>query len=91
MKTTQEQTQQNLTPEKVQEHISSFTMQERNATSRKLRCEELMRRKSAKRWNENKKQRMIRRLMTANKQVEQAGNAIVQLRDKLEELKSKKA
>ncbi len=76
-----------LTPEKVQEQIKTFTIQERNASSRKLRCEDLMRRKSSKRWDEKKKLKMVRRLMTANKQVEQAVNAIVQLRDKLDELK----
>lgn len=84
-----ETTKQEVTPEKIMQQIGEFATQERNATSRRLRCEELMRRKIAKSWDEKKKLKMVRRLMSANKQIEQADQAIVQLREKLEELKNK--
>jgi hypothetical protein len=41
------------------------------ATQRKERCEELMGRQIAKKWSPAKKAQMVRRLMTANQEIQQ--------------------
>lgn len=50
---------------------------------RKQRLEELMRRKKAKSWSVEKKSTMVRRLMTANKAMQEIETAMDQLRDRL--------
>lgn len=56
------------------------------ASFRKERTEMLMRRKSAKKWPPEKKARMVRRLMTANKEIEQSENALDQVTHRLSQL-----
>lgn len=51
--------------------------------SKKLRLEELMRRKKAKEWTTEKKSTMVRRLMTANKAMQEIETGMDQLRDRL--------
>ena len=56
------------------------------ATSRKGRAQELMSRRVAKSWSAAKKAKMVRRLMTANQELEQSTSAIEQLTHRLEQL-----
>lgn len=56
------------------------------SSTRKERAEDLMARRSAKKWDAKKKQRMVRRLMTANQELEQSTDAVEQLTHKLTEL-----
>jgi hypothetical protein len=56
------------------------------SSTRKERVEDLMSRSSAKKWDAKKKQRMVRRLMTANQELEQSSDAVEQLSSRLVEL-----
>lgn len=72
--------------EQLKAWLEHFARIYKFATFRKERCEELMRRKSAKKWSPEKVQRMVRRLMTANKEIEQSENALDQCRHRLSQL-----
>lgn len=63
-------------PEFLKAWLEEFASQYKVAGSRKARCEKLMRRRSAKKWSPEKTARMVRRLMSANKLVEQSENAL---------------
>lgn len=69
--------------EQLKRWLEHFAKQYQFASFRKERCEELMRRKSAKKWSPEKTARMVRRLMTANKEIEQATNALDQVAHRL--------
>lgn len=69
--------------EQLKRWLEHFARIYKFASFRKERCEELMRRKSAKKWPPEKVQRMVRRLMTANKEIEQAENALDQVKHRL--------
>lgn len=56
------------------------------ATQRKTRLEVLMSRRVAKSWSPAKKAQMVRRLMTANQELEQATLALEQLTHRLQQL-----
>lgn len=58
------------------------------ATSRKERAEQLMQRKVAKKWDAKKKAQMVRRLTTANGDIEQSTTFIDQLQTRLEQVMS---
>lgn len=66
--------------------LEHFARVYKAATFRKERCELLMRRKAAKKWPPEKKARMVRRLMTANKEIEQSENALDQVTHRLSQL-----
>lgn len=55
----------------------------RNATSRKDRCEDLMKRKSTSKWSPKKTAKMVRRFVTASKETEKLQVELDQLVDKL--------
>lgn len=78
--------------ERNSDHLSrvlhSFERQSLFATSQKARLEDLMQRKSCRKWKPEKTARMVRRLVAASKEQEQAVNAIDYLRAKLEQLAS---
>lgn len=85
IKYTTEETQQE-NPEQLMRWMGQFVRQYKSAFSRKERCEKLMRRKSAKKWAPEKTALMVRRMMVANKEVEQAQNALDQLTHRLSQL-----
>jgi hypothetical protein len=89
----QEQTTQVQTPEERDKEIEQlkhwlehFARKFKFAASRKERCEELMRRRSAKKWDAAKTARMVRRLMAANQELEQSEGALDQCGARLREL-----
>ena len=59
------------------------------ASQRKERLEELMSRKSAKKWDAQKKATMVRKLVTATQTIEQCVAAADELAKKLEEVVAK--
>jgi hypothetical protein len=73
-------------PERLKFLMEHFARLYKFATFRKERCEELMRRKSARKWSPEKTSKMVRRLMAANKEVEQSENALDQLQHRLQQL-----
>jgi len=72
--------------EQLKKWLEHFARIYKFVTFRKERCEELMRRKSAKKWPPKKVARMVRRLMTANKEIEQAEGALDQCTHRLSQL-----
>lgn len=72
-------------PIRLQAMLDEHVTLQRNAVSRKLRCEDLMRRKSAKKWDDAKKLQMVRRLMAAGNAAETAERVIEQLREQLKQ------
>ncbi len=56
------------------------------ASQRKERLEELMSRKSAKKWDAKKKATMVRKLVTATQTVEQCVAAVDEISKKLEQV-----
>jgi len=64
-------------------HLDRNQRLQASATFRKERCEALMRRRSASKWDQKKKARMVRRLMTANDEVESSTAAIQYITDRL--------
>jgi len=70
-------------PEVLKAHLNRYELMQKSASSRKERCELLMRRKSASKWAPAKKAGLGRKLMTANNELEQAEQAIQYLRGKL--------
>ncbi len=79
-----------IDPARLEAGIERYRKLMQNAEQRKVRTEGLMRRKSAKKWDVDKKQQMVRRLVTANKEIEQAVKAIEGLHERLEALKTQK-
>jgi hypothetical protein len=57
------------------------------AESRSARCEKLMKRHSSKKWRPKKVARMVRRSMTAMKEIEQSQKAIDYVKSKLDQVK----
>jgi hypothetical protein len=72
--------------EQLKHWLEHFARIYKFATFRKERCEELMRRRSAKKWKPEKVARMARRLMTANKEIEQSESALDQCTHRLSQL-----
>jgi len=68
----------------TQRQLAFFTHTYKCATSRKARNELLMSRKGAKKWDAPKKAKMVRRLMTANQELNQCASAIEQLKAQIE-------
>jgi len=79
----------------AQRQLAFFTHTYKCATSRKARCEDLMSRKgtSPRRnkkgrtvpgWDPSKKAQMVRRLMTANQELNQCASAMEQLKSQIE-------
>jgi hypothetical protein len=56
------------------------------AALRKERLEDLMQRRTAKKWDAAKKTKMVRRLVTANRELEQSDEALDQLKFRLEQV-----
>ena len=77
-----------LNPDRLLVQLSKETTMLRNATIRKERCELLMRRKSAKKWDGAKKAKMVRRLLTASTEAEESELIIRSVSEKLEKLNS---
>jgi len=84
------QTQEETVPSDNAEHLKAwleeFARQYKTAAFRKSRCEKLMRRRIAKTWKPEKTAKMVRRLMTANKLVEQSENALDNITQRLSRL-----
>ena len=66
--------------------INAYTRYLNCATSRKERLTALMERKSARKWDAGKKQKMVRRLMTANSECEESLSTLGALQAALEQL-----
>lgn len=84
VQTDEQQEQDN--PTQLMLWMEHFARQYKFASSRKMRQEELMRRKKAKTWSPQKTAKMVRRLVAANKEIEQASNALTNVASKLEKL-----
>lgn len=82
--------QQEETPENKIERLKAwmdhFARAYKFASFRKERTEMLMRRKSAKKWDAKKTARMVRRLVTANKEIEQSSDALDRVSHELSQL-----
>ena len=63
----------------LQKQLQFFRHYLHAATLRKERCEDLMSRQIAKTWDAKKKAKMVRRLTTANSELEQCVTAIDQV------------
>lgn len=72
--------------EQLKQWMEHFSMRYKLAFLSKERCEQLMRRKSAKKWDQEKTAKMVRRLMVANKEIEQSENALDNASARLKEL-----
>ncbi len=70
-------------PEHLKAWLEEFVRQYKTASFRKSRCESLMRRKIAKTWSPEKTAKMVRRLVTASKLVEQSENALDNISSRL--------
>jgi hypothetical protein len=86
------------TAEELEMQIRYFGHMKFCATSRKARVEDLMQRRSANGWrkltgriaagwNTSKKTQMVRRLMRAGQEIDQADNAIGKLTEQLTQIK----
>jgi len=73
-------------PEQLKSWLEQFAQKYKMATTQKSRLEDLMKRKSTKSWSPEKTAKMVRRLMAANKQIEQAEGALDQLTHRLSQL-----
>jgi hypothetical protein len=73
-------------PAVLQRQIAFYSHVQVCATSRKARLEDLMQRKIAKTWDAAKKAKMVRRLMTANQELDQSVDALDQLKHRLEQV-----
>lgn len=89
----QDQTHDEQTVQEREEEITQlkrwlehFADTYRFFSSRKERLEDLMRRQSAKQWKPEKVARMVRRLMTANKEIEQAEGVLDRCSARLSQL-----
>lgn len=69
--------------EQLKHWLEHFASKFKFTASRKERCEELMRRRSAKKWDAAKTARMVRRLMAATKEMEQSEGVLDQCATKL--------
>lgn len=69
--------------EQLKRWLEHFANVFRSASQRKERCEDLMRRQGAKKWDAAKTAKMVRKLMTANKEIEDATNALDQVTHRL--------
>ena len=72
--------------EQLKHWLEDFARKYKFASFRKERTELLMRRRSAKKWTPEKTARMVRRLMTANQEIEQSEGALEQIKHRLEQL-----
>ncbi len=72
--------------EQLKAMLEQFAKAYKFAASRKARCEDLMHRKSAAEWAPEKKMRMVRRLLTANKEMEQTEGYLDQIATRLSQL-----
>ena len=69
--------------EQLKAWLEHFARIHSYASGRKDRLEDLMRRRSAKKWSAEKTTRMVRRLMTASKELEESESAIDLVRTRL--------
>jgi hypothetical protein len=73
-------------PERLNVLLRNYSIENRNATFRKGRCEMLMRRKHAKKWNAEKTAKMVRRYVAASSVVEKTSSAMAYINDCLNRL-----
>lgn len=73
-------------PELLIRQLAHFARLYKAASVRKERLQDLMRRKSVQNWAPEKTQKMVRRLMATTKEIEQAENALDQLRHRLSQM-----
>ena len=78
------QTQQE-NPLVIQAYIQLFQLKNAYAVARVARCKELMRRRSAKRWDSKKVARMVRRLVAAETLETQSEQSLDQLKFRLQQ------
>ncbi len=62
--------------EQLQAWLVHYARQFSVCNERKARLEDLMRRKAAKKWSPDKTAKMVRRLLSASKEAEQAESAV---------------
>lgn len=62
--------------EQLQAWLEHYTRQFSVSNERKACLEDLMRRKAAKKWSPDKTAKMVRRLLSASKEAEQAESAV---------------
>ena len=78
-------------PQEMMRQLEFYAHLKVCATARKERCEELMQRRIAKTWDAKKKARMVRKLVTANQELEQSDMAIDQLTHRLSQVTTQPA
>lgn len=74
---------QEETPELLKKYQAEFQKQITNATSRKVRVEQLMMRYSAKKWDAKKRAKMMRRHVATIDQIDSATKILDQINDRL--------
>ena len=79
--------EENNAPEETPEYLNAllgrFTTLNTAAVSRKARMEDLMKRKSTKKWSPEKTAKMVRRLMTSAQDIEQSTFALDEIGKRL--------
>jgi len=73
-------------PKYLNSLLTRFNKEKVNAENRKARIILLMERKSSKSWPPTKTQKMVRRMMAADKEVTSADSAVDQLTHRLEQV-----
>lgn len=73
-------------PEELQSWLAHYARSYRAAFLQKQKCEKLMSRDSSKKWDSEKKSKMIRRLSTANDIIKKSESMIEQVVHKLSQL-----
>jgi ribosomal protein L35 len=69
--------------EQLKKYFEHYIKQYKFTSSRKVRCETLMRRHRAKKWSQQKTSKMVRRLMVASKEINEIEVLLDQLQTKL--------
>lgn len=75
-------------PTQLKAMIAAYVRHRNNAQNDKERLVELMRRKSALKWNGSKKAQMVRRYIRADESINEASDAIDQLEHRLSQIDS---
>lgn len=78
-----EEEQPEVSVEQLKSWLEHFARSYQNASARKDRLVDLMGRKKTKKWSPEKTAKMVRRLVAANKEIEQAENALDQVQHRL--------
>lgn len=81
-----DRTEEKETPERLLFMMTAYTRQKSISESNKVRLTDMMQRKKAKKWDAEKKQKMVRRLMSADQMINECNDALDQLAHRLSQI-----